>query len=87
MIELHALYYMLADVMDSSNQSPLELALKSNHIIAAHYLICHCGGASEKIVAKLLCGACEEGEFDVVKELIERYKADPNCEYKLSFTV
>ena len=64
---------------DGKDDSPLDVALKSSNIDAAHYLLKH-GGKVGKSGAKLLCGACEDGKLDVVKELVEKYKVDPNCE-------
>ena len=45
------------------------------------YLIEHCGCSDEQDKAKLLCKACERGNLDVVKELVERHNVDPNGEY------
>ena len=72
--------FWLADVRDDENESPLDIAIKSKEIEAAHYLVNHGAGAS-KHNARLLFRACKEGELDVVKELIEKYKLDPNCKY------
>ena len=45
----------------------------------AYYLISRgCGGDKER--GKLLCGACRHGNLDIVKELVEQQKVDPNCE-------
>ena len=65
---------------DDKGESPLDLALKSDNVEAAHYLISRSGGSSREC-AKLLCMACERGEFNIVKELVEKYKVDPKCEY------
>ena len=72
--------YICTDDRDNRNESPLDVALKSNEIEIAHYLISRSGGGGKQ-VAKLLCGACETGEFDVVKDLIEKYKVDPKGKY------
>ena len=72
---------------DDNDDSPLDVALESDNIVAAHYILSH-GGNADKSGAKLLCGACEDGEIDVVKELVEKYKVDPNCELiKFFFSV
>ena len=65
---------------DDNDDSPLDVALKSDNIDAAYYLLSH-GGEAGKSGVKLLCGACERGKIDVVKELVEKYKVDPNCKF------
>ena len=63
---------ILADIDDHfSAHSPLNTAL---------YLVTHGYGGDEDKV-KVLCKACDWGKLDVVKELVEQHKVDPNCEY------
>ena len=45
------------------------------------YLIKHHGCGNDQDKAKLLCQACEWKNLDVVKELVEQHKVDPNGEY------
>ena len=63
---------------DVGEQLPLNLALNSNGVDVADYLIrsCGCGGEIEKI--ELLCKACYHGKLDVVKVLVMYHKLDPN---------
>ena len=45
------------------------------------YLIKHQGCGDEQDKSKLLCKACERGNLDVVKELVEQHNVDPIGEY------
>ena len=45
------------------------------------YLIKHHGCGDEQDKAELLYKACECGNLDVVKELVEQHNVDPNGEY------
>ena len=71
-------------MQNDNGQSPLDYALKDVlkyefSFDAAHYLISRgCGGDKER--GKLLCGACHHGKLDMVKELVEQHKVDPNSE-------
>ena len=38
------------------------------------------GCGSDKDKARLLCGACLFGDIDIVRELVEKHKIDPNGE-------
>ena len=73
-----------ADVEDVYGWSPLDLALEyldhdDDHIDVALCLINHgCGDVENK--NKLLCGSCEWGRLDVVKELVEEHNCDPKGE-------
>ena len=71
--------------MDDNNESPLDKALGnlsswregSGCVDVARYLLNHgCGNDEDK--AKLLCGACEHGKLDVVKELVEQHHINPS---------
>ena len=46
----------------------------------ALFLINH-GVDDEQDIANVLCEACERGNLDVVKELVEQHNVDPNGEY------
>ena len=73
---------MHAGIHDEWLKSPLERALENLHkdsIMVALYLIKH-GCGAEKDIAYLLCIASHRGEINMVKELIEKYKANPNSE-------
>ena len=73
-----------AGVRDYQGLSPLDCALERMYeyedcVDTAHYLISRgCGGDKEG--GKLLCGACYRGNLDMVKELVEQHKVDPNSE-------
>ena len=89
MIHLLFIYFnelskYFTDVKDDQNTSPLDLALKSDNVEVAHFLMSH-GGEASKYYVKLLCVACEEGKLDVVKELVEKYNVNPNSESLLCF--
>ncbi len=70
---------------DDEGQSPLDKALDYPYgndgcVDVALYLMsrgCACGDEDK---AKLLCGACQWGKLDVVKELVEQQKVDPRSE-------
>ena len=70
-------------MQDNQGMSPLDWALGNvygeGHIHTAHYLISR-GCGSDKERGKLLCGECYLGNLDVVKELVEQHKVDPNSE-------
>ena len=68
---------------DGRGQSPLDLALKEMYddycIDVALYLINRgCGDDEDK--NKLLCGSCQFGRLDVVKELVEEHNCDSKGE-------
>ena len=46
----------------------------------ALFLINH-GVDNQQDKANVLCDACERGNLDVVKELVEQHNVDPNGEY------
>ena len=60
-------------------QSPLDLALDYYNIRVdvALYLFNH-GCGDDKGKTKLLCKACGLDRLDIVKELVEDHKLDPN---------
>ena len=45
------------------------------------YLIKQHGCGDEQDKAELFCKACERGNLDVVKKLVEQHNVDPNGEY------
>ena len=62
---------------------PLNFAImfKDNDCIdIALYLMNRGCTCSDEDKAKLLCEACSWGKLDVVKELVEQHKVDPNGE-------
>ena len=63
---------------DDNDERPLDVALKYDKVGAADYLI-SCGSDAGKDNARLLCRACEKGELEVVKKLVEEYDVHPNC--------
>ena len=73
-----------AGVQDDKGRSPLNCAFENvyddeDYVDTAHYLISRgCGGDKER--GRLLCGACYSGNLDMVKELVEQHKVDPNSE-------
>ena len=75
---------MTAGVRDDNGRLPLELALdeesKDDGRVGL-YLIKHHGCVDEQDKAKLLCKACQRGNLDVVKELVEQHNVDPSGEY------
>ena len=71
----------LTDIRDDAGQSPLDIA----SVDVALYLINH-GAGDDKDKAKLLCRACELYELDIVKELVEENKLDPNGKYYNLYT-
>ena len=70
------------DVRDDEGQTPLEVAL--NYLyhdegcvsVSLYLLKIGCGDKKHRL--KLMCGACWRGNLDVVKELVERYRINPN---------
>ena len=69
---------------DDNGQSLLDCALErvykhEDYVDTAHYLISRgCGGDKER--GRLLYGACHHGKLNMVKELVEQHKVDPNSE-------
>ena len=82
---------MTAGVRDDRGHLPLNIAIMSNYdddcMEVALYLINRGGTCSDKDKVKLLCKACYWGKLDVVKELVEQHKVDPNgeCYYAPAF--
>ena len=77
-------YTLTAGVRDDNGRSPLDVALDEGSRDDAHvglYLIKRHGCLDEQDKAKLLCKACQRGNLDVVKELVEQHNVDPNGEY------
>ena len=72
-------------MVDDEGKSPLDNALYWDNdnvdvcVDIALYLVNH-GCADDKDKVKLLCGACYQDRLDIVKELIEKHKVDPNGE-------
>ena len=68
---------------DDHGRSPLDRALecvsRPDDLDLGLYLINHgCGGDEGKV--KLMCEACFWSKLDVVKELVELHKVNPNGE-------
>ena len=68
--------------IDDDGLSPLSRAMENYN---PHFNIClylvnnyDCGNDQER--SNLLCKACGDGELNVVKELLENHKVDPNGE-------
>ena len=75
---------MTAGVRDDTGQSPLEVALDVRNLDDGRlglYLMKHHGCGDEQDKAKVLFKACQGGNLDVVKELVEQHNVDPNGEY------
>ena len=75
---------MIAGVRDDNGRLPLELALDEESKDGGDvglYLMKHHGCVDEQDKAKLLCKACQRGNLNVVKELVEQHNVDPNGEY------
>ena len=49
-----------------------------DYVDVALYLMNHGCSGNNKDRAKLLCGACEHGKLDVVKELVEQHHIVPS---------
>ena len=74
---------LTAGVRDADGQSPLDVALdegSEDNGDVGLYLMKHNGCGDEQDKAKLLCKACQRGNLDVVKELVEQHNVDPNGE-------
>ena len=88
---LYCMYLFTAGVRDNNGRSPLDSTLDGNDpfgscVDVALYLINHgCGGANDR--NKLMTRACESGKPDVVKELVEQHKVDPNGEFSYVYTL
>ena len=79
---------LTAGVRDDTGQSPLDVVLdkeSEDNGDVGFYLIKHHGDGDEQDKDKLLCRACKWGNLDVVKELVEQHKVDPNGEYRYLF--
>ena len=71
--------FSITGVRDNG-KSPLDKALDrsySKNCDVALYLINN-GFGNKQDKAKLLCKGCSSGNLDVVRELIEQHKVDPN---------
>ena len=79
---------MTAGVRDDNGRSPLDVVLnegcKDNGRVGL-YLMKHHRCVDEQDKAKLLCKACQRGNLDVVKELVEQHNVDLNGEYITCF--
>ena len=75
---------MTAGIRDDNGRSPLDVVLdegsRDNGDIGLD-LIKHHGCGNEQDKAMLLCKACQRGNLDVVKELVEQHNVDPSGEY------
>ncbi len=69
--------------LDNVLEEPYDSEVESD---VALYLLNH-GSGSDENKAKLLCRACYWGELDVVKELVEQHKVDPNGEIVVACSV
>ena len=74
-----------AGVRDDEGHSPLNIAIMNQYggsdcVDVALYLMNHGCTCSDEDKAKLLCEASYWGKLDVVKELVEQHKVDPNGE-------
>ena len=73
-----------ADVRDDKGHSPLNIAITNVHRLGyvdiALYLMDRGCTCSDEDKAKFLCGVCLWGKLDMVKELVEQHKVDPNSE-------
>ena len=80
-----------AGVRDDKGHLPLSIAIMGKdhfaYVDVAHYLMNHGCTCSDEDKVKLLCKACSCGNLDVVKELVEQHKVDPNgeCYYAPAF--
>ena len=71
------LYVLSLDMRDDKGRTPLDTAIE-NSTIAVRYLMDHGSGmCGDKQRGKLLCRACNSGNLDMVKKLVERHKVDP----------
>ena len=68
--------------MDDNDERPLDVALIHDKVEAADYLY-SCGSGAGNDNVRLLCGACEKGELDVVKKLVETDNVNPNSKFSL----
>ena len=80
---------LTAGVQDDERQSLLDITLENiftdadDFLNTALYLVTHGYGGDEDKV-KVLHKACYCGKLDVVKELVEQHKVDPNGECVLN---
>ena len=78
------MYTLTAGVRDDNGRSPLDVVLDEKSEDDGRvglYLMKHHGCVDEQNKANLFCKACQRGNLDVVKELIEQHNVDPNGEY------
>ena len=81
------LYTFTTGVRDGQGRSLVDMTLTNMYkyddpdcgLNIALYLTNH-GVVDEQDKARLLCKACEWGNLDVVKELVEQHNVDPNGE-------
>ena len=71
---------------DDEGKSPLNRVIENVHSEGfpevAHYLMNFGCDIDGEILTKLLLGACRRGKLDIVKELVDRHKLDPNSEFQ-----
>ena len=61
------------------------LSRRAGCVDVALYLMNHGCSGNDEDRAKLLCGACEHGKLDVVKELVEQHHTVPSGKYSTSY--
>ena len=67
---------LLTDVKDDDGDSPLDVAMRWDELRIAFYLIsCGCDSNEDKV--KVFTKACQSGELEVVKELVQLCNAHP----------
>ena len=71
---------------DDKGMLPLERAMENVYTNkgcpeVAHYLMRHGCDSNKKTITELLCGACTRGKLNIVKDLVEQHKLDPNSEF------
>ena len=59
----------------------MDIALALHRSVDVALYLINRGAGDDKDKAKLLCKACELDRLDVVEELVEEHKLDPNCKY------
>ena len=67
------------DVKNQEGNSPLDVALRVKNQEVALYLFNYSSG-SDQDNDKVLMQACESGELNVVKKLVERHNINPRGE-------
>ncbi len=71
------------DVRDDEGKSPMDravLGVYDSCVNVALYLMSRGYACSDEDKANLLCGVCWTGRLDMVEELVEHHKVDPESE-------